>query len=99
MYRSDGMTSGRVMGELMRADLRPQLNNIRVPVLTLGALQHGAPHSTPQQVQANYEKQLANAPTQYHSFAFARDSKHFIMADAPDWLNQQIQQFLAKQQG
>lgn len=99
MYRSDGATSGRVMGELMRADLRPQLANIRVPVLTLGALQHGAPHSTAEQVQKNYENQLANAPTQYHSFAFARDSKHFIMADAPEWLNQQIQQFLAKQQG
>ena len=99
MYRSDGMTSGRVMSELMRADLRPALSNIRVPVLTLGALQHGAPYTTPEQVQAGYESQLANAPTQYHSFAFARDSKHFIMADAPDWLNQQIQQFLAKQQG
>jgi len=94
MYRSDGMTSGRVMGELMQADMRPQLANIRVPVLTLGALQHGAPYSTPEQVQTNYEKQLANAPAQYHSFAFSRDSKHFIMADAPQWLNQQIQQFL-----
>ncbi|HEY9043832.1 MAG TPA: alpha/beta hydrolase, partial [Rheinheimera sp.] len=55
---------------------------------------HGAPYTTPEQVQAGYESQLANAPVQYHSFAFARDSKHFIMADAPDWLNGQIQQFL-----
>lgn len=94
MYQSDAMTSGRVMGELMRADLRPALSNISVPVLTLGALQHGAPYSTPEQVQANYETQLANAPKQYHSFAFSRDSRHFIMADAPDWLNRQIQQFL-----
>lgn len=94
MFRSDGMTSGRVMGELMQADLRPQLANLRVPVLTLGALQHGAPYSTPQQVQANYEKQLANAPAQFHHFAFAPESKHFIMADAPAWLNQQISQFL-----
>lgn len=60
----------------------------------LGALQHGAPYSTPEQVQANYEKQLANAPAQYHRFAFAADSKHFIMADAPEWLNQQITAFL-----
>ncbi|MEE2002996.1 alpha/beta hydrolase [Alkalimonas sp. MEB108] len=94
MFRSDDMTAGRVMGELMQADLRPQLGNIRVPVLTLGALQHGAPYSTPEQVQANYENQLANAPAQYHSFAFAADSKHFIMADAPEWLTQQITQFL-----
>ncbi|MCC5826791.1 alpha/beta hydrolase [Alkalimonas sp.] len=94
MFRSDGQTSGRVMGELMQADLRPALASIRVPVLTLGALQHGAPYSTPEQVQQNYENQLANAPAQYHSFAFAADSKHFIMADAPEWLNQQIVQFL-----
>jgi len=96
MMSSDGQTSGRVMGELMRADLRGQLANIRVPVLTLGALQHGAPYSTPEQVQKNYENQLANAPAQYHSFAFARDSKHFIMADAPEWLNQQIGRFLSQ---
>ncbi|MDP4530004.1 alpha/beta hydrolase [Alkalimonas delamerensis] len=94
MLRSDGMTSGRVMGELMQADLRPQLSNIRVPVLTLGALQHGAPYSTPEQVQQNFADQLANAPVQYHHFAFAENSKHFIMADAPEWLNQQITQFL-----
>ncbi len=96
MVRSDGMTSGRVMGELMRADLRPQLANIQVPVLTLGALQNGAPYATPVQVQTNYQTQLVNAPTKFHSFAFATDSKHFIMADEPDWLNQQIQQFLQK---
>ncbi|MDX1537340.1 alpha/beta hydrolase [Arsukibacterium sp.] len=96
MMSSDGQTSGRVMGELMRADLRGQLANIRVPVLTLGALQNGAPYSTPEQVQQNYENQLADAPAQYHSFAFARDSKHFIMADAPEWLNQQIGRFLSQ---
>ncbi|WP_301003576.1 alpha/beta hydrolase [Arsukibacterium sp.] len=96
MTRSDGPTSGRVMGELMRADLRPQLAAIRVPVLTLGALQHGAPYSTPEQVQANYEQQLAKAPAAFHRFAFARNSKHFIMADAPDWLNQQIRQYLTE---
>ncbi|SEA72116.1 alpha/beta fold hydrolase [Alkalimonas amylolytica] len=94
MFSSDGHTSGRVMGELIQADIRPELSAIRVPVLTLGALQHGAPYSTPEQVQQNYENQLANAPAQFHSFAFTADAKHFIMADAPEWLNQHIQQFL-----
>lgn len=97
MFRSDGMTSGRVMGELMQADLRPQLASLQVPVLTLGALQHGAPYSTPAQVQANFEQQFTTAPTAYHRFAFAADSKHFIMADAPAWLQQQLQQFLTAQ--
>ncbi|ATC96394.1 alpha/beta fold hydrolase [Pseudoalteromonas tunicata] len=94
MRRADGMTSGRVMGELMQADLRPALATMRVPVLTLGALQNGAPYSTPEQVEASYKSQLANAPAQYHSFAFAHESKHFIMADAPTWLNQQIETFV-----
>ncbi|MCB5225861.1 alpha/beta hydrolase [Alishewanella sp. 16-MA] len=97
MFRSDGQTSGRVFAELMQADLRPQLVNIKVPVLTIGALQNGAPYSTAEQVKANYQAQLANAPTQFHRFAFAYESKHFVMADAPVWLNQQIQQFLAAQ--
>lgn len=96
MYRSDGMTSSRVMGELMQQDIRPQLSNIRVPVLTLGALLNGAPYSSPEQVQANYENQLKNAPDAYHKAAYAPDSRHFIMADAPDWLNQQLSLFLAK---
>lgn len=94
MWRSDGMTSGLVMGELMRADLRPELSALEVPVLTLGALQNGAPYATPAQVQANYESQFENAPTQFHSFAFAHDARHFIMAEAPQWMHQHIQQFL-----
>lgn len=94
MFRSDGMTSGQVMGELMRADLRPELSALAVPVLTIGALQNGAPFVAAEQVQANYETQFESTPTQYHSFAFAADSRHFIMADAPQWLNQQIEQFL-----
>jgi N-formylmaleamate deformylase len=73
MTRSDGMTSGQVMEELMRADLRPQLKNITVPVLTVGALQNGASSATPAQVQTNCTNLLANAP---------------------DWLNQQIRHFL-----
>lgn len=93
MSRSDGMTSGRVMGELMQADLRKELSHLSVPVLTLGALQNGAPFNTPEKVQANYEAQFTNAPTQYHSFAFAKEAKHFIMADEPEWMNTHIQSF------
>jgi len=68
-----GMTSGQVIEELMRADLRPQLKNIPVPVLTVGALQNGTSSAIPAQVQTNCTNQLANAP---------------------DWLNQQIRHFL-----
>lgn len=96
MFRSDGMTSGLAMQELIQADLRAELATLRVPVLTLGALQHGAPYSSPAQVQVNYEQQFLQAPAQFHQFAFAPQSKHFIMADEPAWLLQQLQQFLQR---
>lgn len=94
MMSSDPMTSGRTMSELASKDLRPALSNVRVPVLTLGALQNGAPYTPAEQVQATYEKQLANIPKNLNHMAFAKDSKHFIMADAPAWMQQQITEFL-----
>ena len=99
MMTSDPMTSGRTMGELASKDLRPALSNVRVPVLTLGALQNGAPYTPAEQVQATYEKQLANIPKDLNHMAFAKDSKHFIMADAPGWMQQQISDFLKKLSG
>lgn len=96
MMTSDPMTSGRTMGELASKDLRPALSNVRVPVLTLGALQNGAPYTPAEQVQATYEKQLANIPKDLNHMAFAKDSKHFIMADAPAWMQQQVNDFLNK---
>lgn len=96
MMNSDPATSGRVMGELASKDLRPTLNKVKVPVLSLGALQNGAPYTPAEQVQATYEKQLANIPKELNHMAFAPDSKHFIMADAPEWMIQRIQEFLIK---
>jgi pimeloyl-ACP methyl ester carboxylesterase len=96
MMRSDPMTSGRTMSELSSKDLRPALTKVRVPVLTLGALQNGAPYTPAEQVQATYEKQLANIPKDLNHMAFAKDSKHFIMADAPAWMQLQIKDFLTK---
>lgn len=96
MMRSDPMTSGRAMSELASKDLRPALKNIQVPVLSLGALQNGAPYTPAAQVQATYEKQLANVPKDFNHMAFAPDAKHFIMADAPQWMLQKIEEFLSK---
>ncbi len=96
MMRSDPMTSGRAMSELASKDLRPALKNIQVPVLSLGALQNGAPYTPAAQVQATYEKQLANIPKDFNNIAFAQDAKHFIMADAPQWMLQKIEEFLTK---
>lgn len=94
MMASDGMTSGMVMGELMMVDVRESMSELRVPTLSLGALQNGAPYATEAQVKRNYEKQFAEAPDAFHSIEFAQHSRHFIMADDPEWLNERVGAFL-----
>lgn len=96
MKSSDPMTSGRAMGELVRMDIRPQLKHINVPTLTIGAPAQGMPYSSYEQSQKNYENQFSNLPKSMNNFAFAKTSKHFIMADEPEWMNQQIKLFLTQ---
>lgn len=95
MMASDGMTSGIAMGELMAADLRQALSELRLPTLTLGALENGAPYATKAQVQSNYENQFAQASDAFHSIEYSAHSRHFIMADDPQWLNERIKSFLS----
>lgn len=59
-------------------------------------MQNGAPYATPEQVQKNYEDQFVHVAKQYHRFAFAEQSRHFIMADAPEWLVAMIQEFITE---
>lgn len=59
-------------------------------------MQNGAPYATPEQVQKNYEDQFVHVAKQYHRFAFAEQSRHFIMADAPEWLVTMIQAFMTE---
>ena len=94
MTLSDPMTAGRAMGELMSMDIRSQLAKIKVPTLTICAPAQGLPYSTYEQSRSNYEGQFTQLPEELGQFAFAKTSKHFIMADEPDWMNQQIKKFL-----
>ena len=96
MMRSDPMTSGRAMGELMQLDIRDELANITIPTLTLGAPAQGMPYATYEQSQSNYERQFAALPLEFNHMVFAKTSKHFIMADEPQWLNREITEFLSQ---
>ena len=96
MQKSDPMTSGRAMTELIQQDIRTQLNQVTIPILTIGAPAQGLPFTSIEQSKQNYRAQLKNIPKKYNEIAFADKAKHFIMADEPKWMNFQIQQFLSR---
>ena len=96
MMGSDPMTAGRAMGELMQFDIRKDLANVAIPTLTIGAPAQGQPYVSYEQTQANYESQFTALSPEWNHMAFAKTSKHFIMADEPEWLNEQITSFLSE---
>ncbi len=88
---SDPKTVGQVMAELLTTDLRPQVSNIKQPVLLLGA--SGAlPPQAQAGVKALYQQQLEKLPAA--QLDINTQARHFIMLDDPAWLNQKIRRFL-----
>ena len=75
--------------DLLKLDLRPTLAQIKIPVLILGA-----PFPTKEMVVPNYEKQYANLANKILEIAPA--GRHYIMFDQPEWLYNQINNFLTK---
>ncbi|MDZ7871117.1 MAG: alpha/beta hydrolase [Rheinheimera sp.] len=89
--QSDPTTVGQVMAELLTTDLRPQVGNIKQPVLLLGA--SGAlPPQAQAGVKALYQQQLEKLPAA--QLDINTNARHFIMLDDPAWLNQKIRSFL-----
>ncbi len=75
--------------DLLKLDLRPTLARIKVPVLILGA-----PFPTKEMVVPNYQKQYANLANK--TLEIAPAGRHYIMFDQPEWLYNQINNFLTK---
>ncbi len=75
--------------DLLKLDVRPTLTQIKVPLLILGA-----PFPTKEIVLPNYEKQYANLANK--TLEIAPAGRHYIMFDQPEWLYNQINNFLTK---
>lgn len=75
--------------DLLKLDSRPLLTSIKVPVLLMVA---GKPYGSGalDTMKKQYEA-LENK-----TFAFAADSKHYLMLDQPEWFVQEINTFLEK---
>ena len=72
---SDSTVSAQGFHDLIVTDLRPDLANIRVPLLVLYVLPQGAP-LTAEQIDQYYAASYANAPN--HQVRRVQDSYHFI---------------------
>ncbi|MEP4890719.1 MAG: alpha/beta hydrolase [Aliiglaciecola sp.] len=95
MMTSDPMTSGRAFGELMQLDLRDKLVKIERPVLTIAAPAQAEPYVSYDVTKNNYLTQMANIPDNLKYLVYAKSAKHFIMADEPEWMFNQIELFLS----
>lgn len=75
--------------DLLKLDLRDKLKDISARTLILGA-----PFPGKTMVQANYEKQYANLGAK--KILIAENSMHFLMFDQPEWLYDNINDFLSE---
>ncbi|ALM21046.1 alpha/beta hydrolase [Nonlabens sp. MIC269] len=74
--------------DYLKLDVRPLLKQITVPVTIIAA---GLPYGVDAATQT-YKKQYSNLKN--YDFHIKADSKHFIMYDAPNWLNEKLHAIL-----
>lgn len=89
---SDAAVSGQAMHDLIMADLRPDLRNIRVPLTVLWVQPPGAPISE-EQMTGFYAMSYANAPQA--RIVRIPNSYHFIMWDEPEAFRTELRAFLS----
>jgi pimeloyl-ACP methyl ester carboxylesterase len=73
--------------DLLRLDLREDLKNVKAKTLILGAA-----NMNEDLIRKNYIDQYQNL--QEKTLEIAKDSRHFIMFDQPEWLYSKINSFL-----
>lgn len=90
---SDRAITAQAMYELMTTDLRGQLDRIRVPTLVLGAWAAYAPYGVTKESTAElYKAQYAKLDGV--RVEMSEGGYHFLMWDDPQWLQQQVREFI-----
>jgi pimeloyl-ACP methyl ester carboxylesterase len=88
---SDINVVARAYSELVVADLRPELKNIKVPVTVLYVRAPNAP-VTDEQMDGFYKASFANLPQA--KLKRVPDAWHFIMWDQPQRFHEEVRAFL-----
>jgi pimeloyl-ACP methyl ester carboxylesterase len=89
---SDPKTVADAIYTLMNHDLRQDIAKITSPVLLLGASGGFSHDEQKDAMQTLYTQQLQALPSA--QLLMNRHSRHFIMLDDPQWLEQQVMSFL-----
>lgn len=90
---TDPATAGIAIEEMLTTDLRGRIGSITAPVLLVGAL-GGLPEPMREPMRAAYRAQVAAAPAA--TVVFSDDARHFVMLDAPGFLDAELQAFLGR---
>lgn len=94
-----GLNSNRnvitqAFGEMYTTDIRPEMQNLKVPVLVLGAWaayeQYGSTKASVEQTYKDQCKDIADV-----KIAVAEKAYHFIFYDEPNWFFSQVDSFLS----
>ncbi|NGP88939.1 alpha/beta fold hydrolase [Fodinibius halophilus] len=92
---SDRATIVHAMGDLMQADLRDELRNIKTPTYVMLAgnfSMNGRSLYTKEQVQQMAQEQYQHLSEK--TIKVAENARHFIMMDDPKWFYQTLRQYL-----
>jgi pimeloyl-ACP methyl ester carboxylesterase len=90
--RSSPQVIGDAFYDMMTRDLRPQITHIRAPVLVFRTTGNIPPEALGE-VEQHYREQLDPIPK--HELVLVKDSKHFVMFDAPNAFFSHLDRFLA----
>jgi len=90
--KSDPKTVGNAIYTLMTTDLRHSISNIKQPSLLIGAAGAFTKENDKVKAKSLYQQQLTLLNSA--KLVMNNHSRHFIMFDQPQWLLDQITQFL-----
>lgn len=90
--KSDPKAVAQALFELMTIDLRPEVKNIKSPVLLLGATANAASDPERKTSEERYREQVSTIPN--HRVVFAPRARHFIQLDEPEFFYREVETFL-----
>ncbi|MHB8636647.1 MAG: alpha/beta fold hydrolase [Fimbriimonadaceae bacterium] len=92
--RSDPHSVGEAIAEMLENDLRPEMANIKQPVLVLVPAGSATSEAARNALRARYEAQFHDVAE--HAIVLVPKSRHFVMLDAPEFFWRQVDEFLLR---
>ncbi|MEM1330641.1 MAG: alpha/beta hydrolase [Planctomycetota bacterium] len=90
--KTPGGVAAQYMIELMKTDVRDELAWVDEPVLIIAALPADVPQMPAEVVRTTWGDMVGG--TEQVELVYAEGSRHFVMDDAPEFLDQQVARFL-----